>query len=298
MQDRPRYEMIDYAWFRLAGHLPGIPRPFYVGRGLAYDARCDSRTNKQTDPMPGHVVVKISLSPGGLACGGAGQRPARLPVGGAILREVYDHDAWDAYDPRHKGKPWEYVGLIFAGRSALMASRAIARRHGRVFRFDVEGSLVKRLLSLAREPTHTIRTTASGGMQLVQEVLLHLVADAETSGAAAAKPRLAASVEQVISGRLDRNFSVGELAEMHDVSREHLTRAFAHEYGVPPAQYAQQVKVREACRRLRQSGDAVKQIMRDVGFSSRASFARAFRATTGTTPLAYRRDRGAGEPLV
>ncbi|MEM8875535.1 MAG: AraC family transcriptional regulator [Planctomycetota bacterium] len=296
MPERPLYEMINDAWFQLSGQIPMAPRPFYVGRGLAYRPECDSRTNPQ-DPMPGHAVVKISLSHGGIGCGGANMRPVRLQPGMAVLREIGETDVWDAYDVKHNG-PWEYMGLIFAGRSALATARGIAKRHGRIFSFDLNGLFVKRLLALAREPTHTVRMTGSEGMQLVQELLLHMAVNAETSIRSAPRPQLAAAVEKVISGQLSYTFSITELADMHDVSREHLTRAFKHQYGIPPAQYATQLKMREACRRLRQTDEPIKSIMNAVGFTSRATFARLFRSFAGTTPGEFRRDKNRKAPLT
>ena len=293
----PLYTMVQHGYFRLSGHMPDVPRPFYVGRGVTRNPKCDSRTNPQ-DPMPGHAVVKISLSPGGLACGGPGLRPVKMRRGTAILREIGETGVWDACDPQHAGRPWEYLGLIFAGASALTTARGIARRHGRLYHFDPDGLIVRRLLALAREPTHTIRLTAGEGMQLVQDVLLHLATSAEAALTRAPRPRLAAGVEEVMSRELDRNHTVGELAAMYDVSREHLTRAFTQEYGVSPRQYARQIKMREACRQLRQGDAAVKQIMRSVGFTSRTSFNRAFRDAVGSTPVEFRRGKTRASPLT
>ena len=287
--------MLEYTWFQLSGHMPEVPRPFYVGRGLAYSPRCDSRTNPQDD-MPDHFVLKISLSEGGVVGAAPTTRAEPMWRGMGVLREMGDKTVWDAFDPRHAGRAWEYVGIIFAGAAAAETARGIVARHGHTFRFDPAGLLVKRLLSLAREPTHTRRMTAAEGMQLVQDVMLQLAVAGEQKAHVSPRPRLAESVERLIHLELHQNHSVGELADRHDVSREHLTRVFTQEYGVSPRVYAQQIKVREACRRLRQTDDSIKQVMQALGFTSRASFSRAFRAVTGSTPSDYRRQRSGRRP--
>ena len=288
----PAYEMRDYAWFRLGGYTPGLPRPFYLGRGVALDARYDSRRNPQ-QAMLRHGLVKLYLTDGAVAGGaGVGARPVRLSAGQAVAREVGDADAWDAYDPRHRG-PVEFLGLIFAGTSAMTMLRSIVGRHGRVLDLSPETTAVRHLLGLAREPSHTVELSASAGMRLVNDVLLSLLEGAEARGRSVGRPRLAEAAGRAIATRLDRNYAVAELAAMHGVSREHLTRVFAREYGLGPAEYARQLKVREACRRLRQGDQSVKGIMYDLGFTSRATFVRAFRGVTGQTPAQYRRGGGA-----
>ena len=288
---RPAYEMRDYVWFQVGGFTPGLPRPYYLGRGAAFHAGYDSRRNAQRD-MPHHGLVKLFLTGGAVAgVGGKTPKQQRLAAGQAVAREVGDDAAWDAYDPRHRG-PLEFLGLIFTGRSALTMLRGITARHGRVFDWPVESSLVRHLLAVARSPGHTVQTSASEGMRLVNDVLLALVEGAESHGKSKRRLRLAEAVERTVAERLDVTYGVDQLAAMHGVSREHLTRLFTREYGVSPHKYAQQLKVREACRRLRHGDQSVKEVMRDLGFASRVTFLRAFRGVTGQTPTEYRRGEG------
>lgn len=277
--------MVDYVWFSIAGFVPTMPRPYYLGRGRVFHPGYDSRSNPQ-QPMKDHCVIKISLSDGGL-CGVRDQQPVRLRPGHVVLREFGQRDVWDCFDPKHLGE-WEFLGLIFTGEAGLSIFRAITQKYGNILQLDLNGMLVSRMMALTREPTHTVAVTASDGMQLVCDLLCALAASAESQSADDDRNVLAQAVRQTMASRPGRNLSVDELAQAHGVSREHLTRVFTREFGISPHRYAMQMKIREACQRLRHTTQPVKTIMHELGFESRTTFLRMFRRVTGMTPAEFR----------
>lgn len=81
-----------------------------------------------------------------------------------------------------------------------------------------------------------------------------------------------------------QNVSLGQLAEISDLSRFHLLRAFAREFGLPP--HAFQINLRvERVRVLLKSGVPLHSI--EAGFADQSHLTRHFRRAMGITPGQY-----------
>ncbi len=195
-------------------------------------------------------------------------------------------EANDGYDPDHTGE-WHFLGIIFKGDAAMSVLRGLVARYGWVYDLPLNTSVIKHLRALANQPTHSIAMTASEGMALVQEVLAAVTRSAERDKVTVGRLKVAQAVERTIVDNLAENYSVDELARIHEVSREHLTRIFTQEYGMPPHQYAIEMKVREAGRLLRHTNVPIKTIMSEVGLTPR-TFYRVFKQITGMSPKDYR----------
>jgi AraC-like DNA-binding protein len=278
--------MVDYVWFRILGKMPDLAHPYYLGHGLAFNAKYNIRDVWQ-EPMPDHVVVKICLTRGGAV--GTAQQKRMLKAGSVILRFVEDTELWEGYHPSHRGD-WEFLGLIFTGQSGVEAARALMERYGRVYQLGLDHLIIKRLMNLARQSETVTEVTASAGARLVNDVLLALLESAEATELERDGHliNLAESVENTLRSDLRREWSVAQLASLHRVTREHLTRTFTRRYGISPHRYLVQLRVNEACRMLRTTDASIKRIMLDLGFGSHASFVRTFRRYTHSSPTAYR----------
>ena len=85
------------------------------------------------------------------------------------------------------------------------------------------------------------------------------------------------------------HITVQELAAELDISPARLTSQFHKETGKPPITYLNEVRMREAARRLVESNLPVNQIAAQVGILDTNYFIKLFKRTYGQTPLAYRR---------
>ena len=90
---------------------------------------------------------------------------------------------------------------------------------------------------------------------------------------------------------MDENFaaieSIDEIAHHFFYSREYLSRQFKRWFNTTPADYI--TKRRVVCaQKLLIQGKNLQEACCQAGFNSMATFIRAFRKTTGTTPAAYR----------
>lgn len=92
-----------------------------------------------------------------------------------------------------------------------------------------------------------------------------------------------------IEARLDRTIRLRDLAGIAGLSEFHLQRSFQAECGVSPHGWIARRRIARATALIR-SGEALSQIALACGFSSQSHFSRAFKAGTGLSPQAYRKE--------
>ena len=85
--------------------------------------------------------------------------------------------------------------------------------------------------------------------------------------------------------------TMGEVAHHVGLSERSLRRRFQAGLGMSWRNYVMQARVLQAMALLAEHGPSVLQVANLVGFDSLSSFNRAFRARTGVTPSAYRKQR-------
>ncbi len=87
---------------------------------------------------------------------------------------------------------------------------------------------------------------------------------------------------------LNRQITVGSLAERVSMSPRNFARVFTREMGATPSRYLLQLRVEAARRLLEQTDKGPAQISFACGFSSADVMRRAFHRLLGTTPGKYR----------
>jgi AraC family transcriptional regulator len=94
-----------------------------------------------------------------------------------------------------------------------------------------------------------------------------------------------------IDRHLDEPLSVGRLGRVAHFSTFHFHRQFTHYVGITPARYIQLARLRRASYRLAFNSLArITDIALEAGFEHSKSFSRAFKATFGQSPSAFRGD--------
>jgi len=124
--------------------------------------------------------------------------------------------------------------------------------------------------------------------------LLALLAD-ETGQASCAShgDRRVKSALAWIHENLTHEFTLEHLADVANTSASQLVRLFRKSLGLTPMAYVSQRRITEARRLLASSSMSVEQIATHLGYSDQSHFTNRFRANTGVTPAAYRRERRA-----
>jgi AraC family transcriptional regulator len=96
-------------------------------------------------------------------------------------------------------------------------------------------------------------------------------------------------VLEYIDENLEESFTVADLAAVANLSVFHFSRMFANRMGSPPRRYVSQRRLRAAKMMLSAGKYPLSEIALRSGFSSQASFTRAFLRATNMTPGAFRR---------
>ncbi|MEO1237008.1 MAG: AraC family transcriptional regulator [Planctomycetota bacterium] len=276
--------MFSFTYFRILEEVPDWPTPFYLGRGEAYNPHYNSLTNP-VPPLKWHYVAKISLGEGGLY--GDAERTVPMRPGDVVLREFGKTEVWDRYNPEHTGD-WQFIGLIFRGASALTLCRSMCQTFGHLYHLPTDSTVVQNLIVMAEQPTQNTDITATAGVKLVVDLLLAMAHETEQARIEPNSGRLIQAVTEYIRANLDKDYSVAQLAEMHGVSREHLTRLFKQSVGRPPHEYIIQARIHEACQLLIHTSLPTKTVAARVGFQSMSTFFRKFRQITSQSPNGYR----------
>jgi AraC family transcriptional regulator len=95
-----------------------------------------------------------------------------------------------------------------------------------------------------------------------------------------------------LRGNLDRQVKLEELAKVACFSEFHFHRIFSAVSGETLNNFTNRLRLEKAARLLRYSGHSLTDIALDCGFSSSATFSRAFRSGYDTSPSQFRKSGG------
>ena len=117
-----------------------------------------------------------------------------------------------------------------------------------------------------------------------------------SEGRSRASPRAAAKLHlerarALLHERYASRVTLTQLEEATGLSRYHLDRSFAAEFGLPPHAYQIQVRLAKA-RRLIAAGMTLQAVATETGFSDQAHMSRHFKRTFGVTPGTFRSASG------
>ena len=99
---------------------------------------------------------------------------------------------------------------------------------------------------------------------------------------------LVRNVANYVQHHLSEAITTDRIADYLFLSRQHLSRRFTQEAGIPLAAFVRNEKIEEGKRLLRYTDRSVSAIAAYLGFSSQGHFSKVFKETTGMTPGEYR----------
>lgn len=95
-----------------------------------------------------------------------------------------------------------------------------------------------------------------------------------------------------IAGLLDQDIRLTDVAAEVGLSPFHFARAFKSSLAMPPYRYQMRLRVEKACELLASTDLPITEIAFRVGYQSSQALARVFAREMGTTPSAWRREKG------
>lgn len=98
------------------------------------------------------------------------------------------------------------------------------------------------------------------------------------------------TVEQCLRANTQSPPSLTQLAQLVDIHPSHLVRAFRKRFHTTPGEFVRQLRIEQACQRLRQEPQlSLTELALELGFADQSHFSRTFRKQLGVSPDAYRR---------
>jgi AraC-like DNA-binding protein len=109
------------------------------------------------------------------------------------------------------------------------------------------------------------------------------------------RPQIGLALYQM-QARLHESWSVTALARACGMSRSAFAYEFKNVVGLSPMSYLFELRMRAACRKLRDDGMKIKDVCESIGYRSQPSFTHAFTGRMGMAPGAYRKAHTADVP--
>ena len=100
--------------------------------------------------------------------------------------------------------------------------------------------------------------------------------------------RISSIVKYINENYRDIN-SIEEIAEHFYISKYHLCRLFTQNLGMGLIAYLNTIKIREACKLLKENKKGITDIAMESGFNSSSYFCKVFKSETGLSPTAYKK---------
>ncbi len=278
------YRLLNFCHYSIVNEIEALPQPFFAGHAEIVDPRYQGKPNA---PLPDHMVLFATLSGRARFVDDNGRHD--LEPGAVVLKTWEDVDSVFDYHVPMDRKPWEFVNLIFNGAAGVAQAMGIIERYGRVTKIGVEHPCIERLQQLTAGPLRMVELDAVDGASLVTDFLYAILAAAEVRDIERRQNMVIRHVARQIRQSNGIIVGVDQLATRFGLSREHLTREFRRAYGKGPGAYAEQIRIREAQRLLRETQLKSKTIAAKLGYTVETTFYRAFKRLTGMTPEEYRR---------
>lgn len=93
-------------------------------------------------------------------------------------------------------------------------------------------------------------------------------------------------IDEIFQDKIDFNDEIRQIG----ISQRRMVEIFKEEYGITPAHYVNDLRLKEAQKLLCETNDEIIDIAYSVGFGSLSSFYRFFKEQTGMSPSVYRKE--------
>lgn len=257
-------------------------RPKALVVGVARDAGYFYKGEGRADIQ--YCVFQYTLS--GRGCFSANGKAYSLPPGTGFLCDIND-PAYTYCYPKDEEEPWRFVYLQMVGGNIHDWVSDIVDQYGYIYELSITSNILCQFGNYLKGPK-PINLSAADAARLVNDLLCSLMQSKDDDQSTGSTTHLLRQAMRIISARPNHILRASELAEMLQVSREHLSRVFQRQLQTTPYRFIVDQKVQQACLDLKNTTDSIKEIAADLGFRSPAHFTQVFSRSTGRSPSAYR----------
>ena len=184
--------------------------------------------------------------------------------------------------------PWVYGWMGYEGRGAAILTETVGlTRENPVFHMASGAEMVDRIRRVTRTPSD-VRLF---DLALVSELyaMLFEIGKARPTPREDALWQYYRRAAWYLKGNYQRDVRIEDVAAFVGLSRSQLFRVFQKVDGKSPREYLNTLRVEEAARLLKTTQLSMEEVAASSGFASVRRLGEMFRASTGTTPGAYRR---------
>lgn len=217
----------------------------------------------------------------------AGERKWDIRAGDTFIVWPYKEVTYTA----DRNDPWEYywVGFFGSDAPALLAHTDLSESKP-VISVDFGDELRAALLAIynSRGQDDVALVKMTGYLYLMLSLLVERSGKSPPGSVSLEYARRAG---EYIAMHYAEELTVEDLARQTGVSRSYLFRVFKKHYGLSPQEYLLEVRLKTACRLLRETDSTIGMVAAFTGFQNSLYFSRIFKQRRGTTPSAYRQAR-------
>jgi AraC family transcriptional regulator len=151
----------------------------------------------------------------------------------------------------------------------------------------------ERIARLGRLIYQEFRRGDAASALSIEGLVLELVAEASRAGADGPQgrpPGWLGRAEEFLRSNISKPVALGDLAAIAGVHPVHLARVFRRQKGCTVGEYVRRLRVDFALRQLSETENSLSDIAAAAGFADHSHLTRTFKAHTGLTPSAYRKN--------
>ena len=210
-------------------------------------------------------------------------RSFELRPGEALL--VFPHQFHHFHPPKSDSIRWLFLTFELNNPENIAGLRNKINPLSETFRAYL-GKLVGMYVEKTAQKEASTAISMLAGLALLE---LMQQEGRSSNRATMARPSVIDQINRYIWDNFDKDLKLSDLAEKFPYSESHLRLLFRKRMGMSLGTYIQKVKMNRARSLLVSSGLNVSQVAQSCGYDSLYSFSRAFKKTTGLSPLAYKK---------
>lgn len=207
-----------------------------------------------------------------------------VPTDHAMLFYHGEHSSYGF--PPGAATPYCTAYLCLLGHSAETHFHELVRRFGAVVPLRMESHTGRLFEEAVSTRIHQSFRDRFHQAEMIYRLLLALHRDLAGS---AVHLDPAAQLHETIQNHFHRAISIKAHAAEHRISREHLSRLFAAQYGEPPGRLLRRLRLERARLLLESTSLPVAEIASNCGYPDPNVFSRSFRHYHGLPPRLARR---------
>ncbi|MGM9652020.1 MAG: helix-turn-helix domain-containing protein [Eubacteriales bacterium] len=185
-------------------------------------------------------------------------------------------------------EPWNYIWIVFSGAQAEahLAQCGITIEYP-IFSFALTGNFEAAYKEIMRCP----ETSADPGFALgLLYMFFSFIRKSRANTPAGKGEAYVRRAMEYIKSNYDRKVRITDIAQTLWLDEGYLYNLFMRYAGMSPKEYLNRVRLGRARELLAQTPLQVSEIARSVGYDDPLQFSRFFKAQTGVSPLAYRKN--------